>query len=341
VTRFDPARRQFLALGGTSLALASMMVHARTPLSEGTPLPDGTQEPPPSAAPEPPNLPLVTASDATKRLTVDVRINGFGPYRFLVDTGADRSVVAAEVVAELGLTLGDAVTLRGVVRSVPTKTVLIRELSFGSIRCRNLLTPTLPAALLGAAGYLGLDALDGHLVAFDFKRHTLEVTKPHSRFSALWVAPNEVRVHATGTSGHLRTVNCSVDDVAAAAFVDTGAEVSAAGNTALQSALMNLDPRHEPLGRISLTDVTGGAISGSVTMIRAIQLGGVAFTNFPLVVADFEVFDVWGLRDRPALLVGINLLRQVSRVSIDYGLKEIRFDVASLRRPPLESIETT
>jgi predicted aspartyl protease len=335
VTRFDPARRQFLAFGGTSLALTSLMSLSRAASS------DGGQELAPPTAPEPLSAPLITASDATRRLTVNVRVNGYGPYRFLVDTGADRSVVAAEVVAALGLSLGDTVTLRGVVRSVATKTVLIRELSFGSIRCRNLLTPTLPAALLGADGYLGLDALDGHLVAFDFKSHTLEVTKPHSRLSALWLTPNEVRVHATGTSGHLRTVNCSVDDVAAAAFVDTGAEVSAVGNTALQSALVNLDPRHEPLGRISLTDVTGGAISGSVTMIRTIKLGGVVFTDFPLVVADFEVFDVWGLRDRPALLIGINLLRQVSRVSIDYGLKEIRFDVASLRRPPLGSVETT
>jgi hypothetical protein len=58
------------------------------------------------------------------------------------------------------------------------------------------------------------------------------------------------------------------------------------------------------------------------------------FTDCPLVIADFLVFDVWGLRQRPALLIGMNLLRQFGRVSIDYGLKELRFDLAAYRSPP-------
>jgi predicted aspartyl protease len=332
VTRFDPVRRQFLALGGTSLALASVVAHARTPWHGGTPLADRTEEPPPVAAPEPPGVRLTAARDATHRLTVDVRINGLGPCRFLVDTGADRSVLATEVAAAIGLPLGDAVTLRGVVRAVGTETVSIKELSFGPIRCHNLLIPILPAELLGADGYLGLDVLDKHLVTLDFKRQTLQVTEPRSRFSALWVARNEVRVRATGTGGHLRALNCIVDGVAAAAFIDTGGDVCA-GNSALSTALANRDPLYESLGRVSLTDVTGGAISGNGTIVHRIQLNEVTFTDCPLVMADFEVFDVWGLRDRPALLIGVNLLRQFARVSIDYGLKELRFDLASSSSP--------
>ncbi len=333
MTRFDPARRQFLALGGTSLALASIMANARVPL------PDDTDDLPPPSAPEPVGSRLTTARDATHRLTVDVQINGFGPYRFLIDTGADRSVLSAEVAAAIGLTLGDMVMLRGVVRAIGTETVTIRELSFGSIRCRNLLIPTLPADLLGADGYLGLDVLDKHLVTLDFKRQTLQVTEPRSRFSAFWAAQNEVRVRAIGTRGHLRALNCIVDGVAAAAFIDTGADVCA-GNNALATALANRDPRFETLGHVSLTDVTGGAIFGNAAMVRSIQLNEVTFTDCPLVIADFEIFDVWGLGDRPALLIGVNLLREFSRVSIDYGLKEIRFDLASLGSPQPWSIDT-
>ena len=32
--------------------------------------------------------------------------------------------------------------------------------------------------------------------------------------------------------------------------------------------------------------------------------------------------------DRPALLIGMNWLRRFSRVSIDYGRKELRFELA-------------
>jgi hypothetical protein len=58
------------------------------------------------------------------------------------------------------------------------------------------------------------------------------------------------------------------------------------------------------------------------------------FIDCPLVIADFLVFDVWGMRQRPALLIGMNLLRQFGSVSIDYGLKELRFDLAAYRSPP-------
>ena len=61
----------------------------------------------------------------------------------------------------------------------------------------------------------------------------------------------------------------------------------------------------------------------------------VELTDCPLVIADFRVFDVWGLTRRPALLLGMNFLRRFSKVSIDYGLKELRFDQASLIAPVL------
>jgi hypothetical protein len=51
------------------------------------------------------------------------------------------------------------------------------------------------------------------------------------------------------------------------------------------------------------------------------------------VIADLQVFDIWGLSPKPALLIGMNYLRQFLIVSIDYGLKEIRFDLASLVSP--------
>jgi predicted aspartyl protease len=328
VTVFDPARRFFLMSGATSLALASILANAKVRFSADQ---EARQT---LDTPEPPTSALKFVRDSTHRLTVTTHINGHGPYRFLVDTGADRSVVAAEVASAIGLPLGDAVTLRGVVRAVASETVLIKELSFGSVRCHDLYTPTLPAALLGADGYLGLDALDQHRVTFDFKRRTLQVTEPRSRLSTLWVGRSEVRVRAAGTLGHLRATNCVVDGVNAAAFLDTGAELSV-GNTALLTALTNRDSQPESLGNVSLIDVTGGGISGVATMIRSIKLNEVMFTDCPLVIADFEIFDVWGLRDQPALLIGVNFLQQFSRVSIDYSLKELRFELSRVVGAPV------
>jgi hypothetical protein len=39
------------------------------------------------------------------------------------------------------------------------------------------------------------------------------------------------------------------------------------------------------------------------------------------VAADAPIFDLWGLKDEPAMIVGVNLLSRLSSFSIDYGAK--------------------
>jgi predicted aspartyl protease len=323
------SRRRFVKCGASSLAAASILAKAQT---VSPPL--GHVDSAVTAAPEPDATPVNAATDATSRLRVIVNINGHGPYHFVVDTGADHTVLASEVAVELGLSVGEKVMVKGVVRAVLTETVLIRTMTFGSITKRHLTVPTLPRSLLDADGYLGLDFLDGHRVTFDFRNHLLEVSEPRGRFSANWVRGNEARIRASGSSGHLRTLDCMVDGVSTTAFIDSGAEVTAA-NGPLLAALARRNPDFSDAGGIRLIDITGGEIFGHVAVVKRIHLTeALIFTDCPLVIADFLVFDMWGLRERPALLIGMNLLRQFGRVSIDYGLQELRFDLAAYHSPP-------
>ena len=156
--------------GASSLAFASLMAKAQ----RASPLLGWVESAVPAAS-DRDTLPIAAATDAASHLTVAVRIDGKGPYHFVVDTGADRTILATEVADELGLFRGEKVMLEGVVRAVLTETVAIRTMSFGSITCRHLVVPTLPRALLQADGYLGLDFLDRHRVTFDFKNHILQV----------------------------------------------------------------------------------------------------------------------------------------------------------------------
>jgi len=319
----NASRRRFLIRGTSSLAFACIAARAqRTP---SLPVAAGA---PDTAAAQQDGQPITTASDAASRLTVDVRIDGNGPYRFVVDTGADRTVLASEIAVELGLLRGERVMMEGVVRAVATETVTLRELTIGSVSCPSLVVPILPRSMLEADGYLGLDTLDGHRVTFDFKKHVLRVGGPRSRFGALWQQPNETRIRTVGSSGHLRALHCTVDGVTAAAFIDSGAQVSA-GNPPLLAALGERTA-YSDLGTISVVGITGGQTWADVTIVKKIQMLELEFTDCPLLIADFPVFDVWGLRRQPALLIGMNMLRQFSKVSIDYGLKELRFDLANL-----------
>jgi predicted aspartyl protease len=286
-------------------------------------------EPPHASAPALDADRMAATTDDAQRLSVNVRIDGGGPFRFIVDTGADRTVIAEDVAASLGLLRSDQVVLKGIARTLAAETVFVNELSLGSVRRKHLQMPVLPRSMLEADGYLGLDTIDGFRVTFDFKNHALEIGEALSRSASYLIRSNEVRLRTYGSSGHLRAVGCTVAGVPASAFIDSGAEVSV-GNPPLFAALRDHNPARAALGNLVLTGVTGGEIAGPVTMIDRIRLQELEFTNCALVIADLQVFDIWGLSRKPALLIGMNYLRQFSRVSIDYGLKEIRFDRASL-----------
>ena len=258
-------------------------------------------------------------------MTVAATIGGKGPYRFIVDTGADRTVIAAELAAELGLIPGEEVVVQGIARALPAQTVTLRDLQIGRIAVDRLRAPILPRQWLDADGYLGIDAIDGRRVTFDFRRHTLTVTGS----SAFIERPdiNQAIVRVNGSSGRLTDVDAHVDGVKSFAFVDSGAEISI-GNTKLFDELAKKGAAYFNEVRIPLYGVTGGEAEGRILFVDKIKIGALNFTNPLLVISDLAVFDAWGLSDRPALFIGMNLLKKTSEFTIDYGRKELLFRLA-------------
>lgn len=265
------------------------------------------------------------ANDRSRHMTIAVTIDGKGPFDFVVDTGADRSVIANSVAMTLGLARQKAIFVEGVVRTVPAETVHIGQLAFGVVRQSNLRLPILPREWLNADGFLGLDMIDNYRVTFDFKNHQLLVEEPRSIWGFSNAPPNTDIVSVDGRGGHLRAMNCRIDGVPVTVFIDTGAEMSVA-NQALFDALIERDPRYYIKAMpIELNGVTGGSIVGQVVRFNRIRIRDMVFTDGTLVVANLQIFDLWGLADRPALLVGMNFLRQFDRVSIDYRRKQFNF----------------
>jgi predicted aspartyl protease len=280
------------------------------------------------------------ATDLGGRLTTPVRIDGVGPFHFLVDSGAERTVIADDLAQRLALPRGREVMVQGIVRGERASLVEIRDFEMGSLVCSRLQVPTLPRSSLNADGYLGLDVLDGRQVIFDFIAGTLTITNPRGFFSELWARftrSDEVRVPTLGNSGRLRATDCLVDGVHAAAFLDTGAEVSVI-NRELYAALRQHDASQILPSREALTGVTGGTVIGATTLLDMVRLGSLILTFTTAVVADLPVFRLWGLTEQPALLIGMDCLRRCARVSIDYRRKELHFEFAGNELPqPLEA----
>jgi predicted aspartyl protease len=279
-------------------------------------------------------IPSVPAlSDLQQHLAVEVFIDSQGPFRFVVDTGADRTVLARDLAESLGLIAGPRVMVEGIVRTIPANTARVRNLSFGPVSRETLELPTLPRGLLGADGFLGLDAIDGRSVTFDFARSVLKIETDDLHSLMNWQSfgstANKTRVQAQGASGHLKSFDCKVDGVGAAAFIDSGAQITI-GNSALAEALRANGMTNRDLGTIPITGVTGGLLEGRVMSIRKVHVGGLSFSAPILAIADLQVFDLWGLGQTPALLIGMNYLRTFSRVTVDYRREEFLFELAGI-----------
>jgi predicted aspartyl protease len=337
--RADWSRRRFVAQGAVMLGAAPVLARAfGTPPQTESPPNVTSTSPADEAATGAGSGSIRSAGSTDDRLTTAVSINGAGPYRFLVDTGAERSLMAAEIAQQLALPRGSDVMIQGIVQGQRGELVEIESLRMGSLVCPALEVPVLPRAMLDVDGFLGLDVLDRHRVIFDFGARTLTVTQRQGFFAAWFEGRDEAIVHTMGNSGRLRATNCRVNGVRAAAFVDTGAEVSVCSPALyaeLQKSAANLQLIGGP---VVLSGVTGGTILGLGINVNSIDLGELHLVFTPLVVAPLEVFDVWGLREQPALLFGMDCLRRFRKVSIDYGRKELRFEVASTAlQPPLEA----
>lgn len=281
---------------------------------------------------------LAARTDEARHLTIEVMINGKGPYHFVVDTGAERSVMADNVAAALNLPRGKSVMIDGISKRIEAQTVLLDSLSFGPFTRNQLAVPILPRASLFADGYLGLDAINGTRVTFDFHNHAVHIEQAQAPFRPTGPDAELAKVRARGSEGRLRVTDCLVDSVAATAFIDTGAEVSV-GNVALENALKYRNRRLTTLGTMTLTGVTGGEVTGDIIGVSRIRLQNLFFTNGTLVIADVPDFSIWKLKQIPALLIGMDYLRQFAAVSIDYRNKEIRFEISSAPPKPTPGVE--
>lgn len=262
---------------------------------------------------------IVGARDRYDRMTVPVRIGPHGPYRFLIDTGAERTVLARNVVEQMGLAPSSTATLVGVAGSQQVDLVEVDEISLGRRTFYTLSAPVLEGINIGADGIVGLDSLQDQRVLIDFANNRMAID------DAAALGGNrgyDIVVTARRRSGQLIMANALVDGVRTDVVIDTGAD-STIGNPALQRALA----RRHKTDKTQLISVTGQQITGDIGLARTVEIGGVRMQNTTIVFADAPAFDKLALSRKPAMLLGMAQLRLFRRVAIDFGSKRILFDL--------------
>jgi len=327
---------------GLGLSLMAEPAWARSTMP--APLPVALPQTPPSplAPPLPalvsPNEPqpffLDTALDQADRMTVEVFINGQGPFAFVVDTGADRSALSIPLAERLGLAPGARVLLRGVGGSAITPTAKVALMVAGDSRMKDAELPVLPGERLGVDGLLGVDMLDNRNVIMDFRRRRLEVRRSNP-VSQAFRGVREVSVAADARFGRLAIADARISGVRCVAFVDSGSGASI-GNMALAEAIrLRVRRKPEPAVAIRLIGAAGEATMGEFRVLRSLEMGALRLTNLPMVLADLHIFDIWDLNRRPAVLLGIDVLKMFARVELDFGAERVKFRLGKAWSPPV------
>ena len=278
-------------------------------MSRLRPLQDQPYDPPTS---------LSTVADIYRRMTVPIRINGAGPYPFVVDTGANQSVISIELARELGLPIGPSEPLNGVA-GVQDALTTKADLEVGALRQAAVVLSMLPAAAVGGAGMLGLDRLEGQELTLNFRGQTLGISSPHR----LYRDPLDIAVKARRRDGQLTLVDADLAGIPLVAFLDSGAQ-NTVGNMALRSLALTRNPK-SLWSDTQIVSATGQSMAAEMADLPALRVGGMHLPNWPVAFADLHTFRLWNLTQKPAILLGVDVLSRFESVCLDFARNEVRF----------------
>jgi predicted aspartyl protease len=270
---------------------------------------------------------LVLQDELYNRMTVPVMINGQGPFQFMIDTGAEASVLSNALADRLQLNDRATATLVGMASERQVQTAMIDEISFGRGTHRDATAALVEGDNIGGAdGILGLDTLQDRRILIDFENRLMEVAHPDERSSNRGY---DIVVRARRVAGQLIIARADIDGVRTAVIVDTGAQGSI-GNPALQRRLRS----NRSMAETEMTDINGVQATGTVRVARSLQMDQASINNFLVTFNDSPTFAAMGLDDEPAMILGMSELRLFRRVAIDFASRRVLFDLPDSARLP-------
>jgi predicted aspartyl protease len=260
-----------------------------------------------------------TTRDRIGRIWAPVLINGQGPYRLVLDTGASRSALVQRVVDDLGVPVErDAVRLRGVTGTAIASAVRLQKMEFGELVVENTRVPIVADAFGGADGVLGGDGLENKRITIEFRKDRISVMRSHRTPAA----PGHAVVRFKYTPERGMRVPVQVGQVKAIGLIDTGAQVTV-GNLALREALARRRGQRDQYDDVVI-GITEDIQTATLVRIPSITAGQMIVRNAPVRFTDLHIFDHWRLTSQPALLIGMDVLGTLDTLVIDYARSELQ-----------------
>jgi predicted aspartyl protease len=268
-----------------------------------------------------------TRRDRIGRIWAPVLINGKGPFRMVLDTGANRSGVTSDVAEALGLPPDESrtVMLRGVTGSATVPTIKVDTLTVGDLLLTPVTLPIVGDALGGAQGILGTEGLRDKRIYIDFRNDLISISRSKNQPAHFGFVTIPLEHPETG----LLMFHALVGGIRVLAIIDTGGQATI-GNEAMRSALERRSAvgDHEEIEGVT-TDVQ--TVEGFTS--PAIQMGSLEVRGERISYGDMHIFEHWNLTREPALLIGMDTLGLLDTFIIDYRRHEVQVRVHNYREP--------
>jgi predicted aspartyl protease len=258
-----------------------------------------------------------TNRDRIGRIWAPVLIDGKGPFRLVLDTGANGSAVTARTALSLGVpaVLETSMRVTGFTGAAVVPTIRVDHIEFGDFSLGPSSLPVLTDVFGGADGVLSLNGLTRERIVADFAHDRLEITRSHHER-----APPGFAILPLRMMRGLPVASLRVGGVPVQAIIDTGAQVSV-GNLALRDALARGAP--QAAVREDVVGVTLDKQSGDRLPAPDLQLGRLTIRGMNIVFGDMYLFQQWNLTHEPTLAIGMDLLGSFDVVIIDFAQREM------------------
>jgi predicted aspartyl protease len=267
-------------------------------------------------APEPRYV-APTLRDRIGRIWAPVHINGQGPFRLVLDTGANRSVVTHETAQLLGKSVesSGSVQLHGVTGKAMVPTINVQSVEVGDLVLDERKMPVVQDVFGGAEGALGTEGLADKRIFIDFKHDAISILRSRGQEPG----PGFRRVPVKLRNGRLLMFEMTLGGVRTKAMLDTGAQTTI-GNNSLRAALAR---RARNAQDTQIIGVTLDVATGQALTAPPVDIGGIKITGMRVTFGDLYIFEAWKLTNEPALLIGMDVIGVFDAVVIDYKLKEL------------------
>jgi predicted aspartyl protease len=261
-----------------------------------------------------------TRRDRIGRIWAPVLINGKGPFRLVLDTGASHSGVTAAVAATLGIPLNVSrpVILRGVTGSATVPTIRVDTLIVGDLVLNPAVLPIVVDALGGAEGVLGTEGFADMRIFIDFRHDLINIARSRDeRAGAGFVA-----IPVKFSRGRLLVADAEMGGVRTKAIIDTGGQATIA-NLALRNALARRWTKATSTPD-EIIGATADIQKGDSMPTPPIVFGPMQIRGAHITFGDMYIFEHWRMTQEPAVLIGMDALGLLDTLIIDYKRRELQ-----------------